>query len=206
MLDTFHPIRHQNDELNLTLRAMSLAELESGRQGLQIRYGVHGTPVGPCVIATTSQGICNLAFLDEPCQIKAEKYLQIEWPNADIIADPASTKVVGDRLFQPYPDSPSALTLHVKGTDFQIQVWRSLLNIPFAQQTTYQQLAIAMGKPTAARAIGNAVGRNPVAYLIPCHRVIRQSGALGGYRWGIDRKTKLLEWESQQLALRLNLN
>lgn len=92
--------------------------------------------------------------------------------------------------------------LHVKGTNFQIQVWRALLHIPFGNLTTYQKLAQAIGRPTAARAIGNAVGANPVSYLIPCHRVIRGSGALGGYRWGLERKTAILGWEASHNANR----
>ena len=99
-----------------------------------------------------------------------------------------------EQIFDP-TDSQN-LILHLRGTNFQIQVWRALLRIPFGSLTTYQHLAQALGKPTAARAVGNAVGNNPVGYLIPCHRVIRGSGELGGYRWGLDRKAALIGWEA----------
>ncbi|MGB2926287.1 MAG: methylated-DNA--[protein]-cysteine S-methyltransferase, partial [Limnothrix sp.] len=126
--------------------------------------------------------------------------LQTEWKNAIIHRDNSKIKLVGDRLFDHDPIDTGAFSLHLKGTAFQLQVWRELLNIPFAQTTTYQAIANAIGKPTSSRAVGNAVGRNPVSFLIPCHRVIRSSGAMGGYRWGLDRKVAMLDWESKQVT------
>ncbi|MGK7889560.1 MAG: methylated-DNA--[protein]-cysteine S-methyltransferase [Leptolyngbyaceae cyanobacterium] len=184
----------------ITLTSIPAATSQAGGQGLHIGYGVYSTPFGPCMIATTSQGVCHVSFVDGPLHADhaevTTKHLQTEWPHAEMTYDPTNVEAVGDRLFHPPSHPQPPLTLHVKGTKFQMQVWRSLLQIPFAATTTYQQLANSMGKPTAARAIGNAVGRNPIAYLIPCHRVIRQSGALGGYRWGLDRKIQLLNWEA----------
>ena len=186
-------------DLFVHLEAMTPGEYKASGAGLQIRYGIHDTPFGRCLIAITDRGICNLHFLDNVDETLAVQHLQAEWPKADIIGNQNETEVVCDRIFQ--SDQQSPLTLHVKGTNFQIQVWRALLQIPFGELTTYQDVAMAMGKPTAARAIGNAVGRNPVGYLIPCHRVIRGSGEIGGYRWGLDRKTALLGWEASQTGV-----
>jgi AraC family transcriptional regulator of adaptative response/methylated-DNA-[protein]-cysteine methyltransferase len=193
--------------LFMNLEAMSPGEFIAGGAGLQIRYGSHATPFGTCLIATTPRGICHLHFLDPPDpampdQQATERWLRSHWENADIQPDQVATQALIDRLFNSGTPSNTKtekpLHLHVKGTNFQIQVWRALLQIPCGQVTTYQGLATAIGRPTAARAIGNAVGRNPVAYLIPCHRVIRQSGELGGFRWGLQRKAALLNWEANQ--------
>ncbi len=183
-------------DLFVKLEAMSPGEFKAGGAGLQIRYGVHETPFGDCLIATTARGICNLYFLDDIDEKKAEYQLRTEWKNAEIIQDQQVTTEISDRIFQPVTANFSPLALHVKGTNFQIQVWRAILSVPFGGMTTYQGLAESMGRPTAARAVGNALGSNPVAYLIPCHRVIRNSGEMGGYRWGLERKTILLGWEA----------
>ena len=187
-------------DLFVQLVAMTPGEYKTAGTGLQIRYGVHSTPFGACLIAATSRGICNVHFLADADETIARQHLQTEWPNADVVDDYQETQKMCDRIFPSsgcsLPRSP--LTLHIKGTNFQIQVWQALLNIPFGELTTYQGLATSIGKPTAARAIGNAVGRNPVGYLIPCHRVIRSSGEIGGYRWGLSRKAAILGWEASQ--------
>ena len=186
-------------DLFVTLEAMSPGEYKAAGAGLTIRYGLHETLFGVCLIAVTERGICNLHFLDAPHKSRAKEYLQTEWPKADIVYEPSATEDIYLQIFQSSSQVP--LTLHIKGTNFQIQVWRALLKIPFGGLTTYQGLATSMGRPTAARAIGNAVGRNPVGYLIPCHRVIRGSGEMGGYRWGLERKSVLLGWEASQSSL-----
>lgn len=186
-------------DLFVQLVAMTPGEYKTAGSGLHIRYGIHETPFGACLIATTDRGICNLNFLDHidhTDRTVVGQVLQTEWPNASISLDQPETEKVRDLIFQSF--DPSPLVLHVKGTNFQIQVWQALLNIPLGGLTTYQGLANSIGKPTAARAIGNAVGRNPIGYLIPCHRVIRSSGEIGGYRWGLDRKTALLGWEASR--------
>ncbi|ESA34907.1 methylated-dna--protein-cysteine methyltransferase [Leptolyngbya sp. Heron Island J] len=183
-------------DLFVTLEAMSPGEYKAAGAGLTIRYGIHDTPFGTCLIAITDRGICDLHFLNGTNQALAEQQLQAEWPNATIMHEQSVTEAICDQIFHSPHQSP--LALHIKGTNFQIQVWQALLKIPFGGLTTYQGLAKSIGKPTAARAIGNAVGCNPVGYLIPCHRVIRGSGELGGYRWGQDRKTALLGWEAGQ--------
>jgi O-6-methylguanine DNA methyltransferase len=165
---------------------------------LQIVYGRHGTPFGDCLIAATPRGICHLLFLGTDPQEPAEPLLRREWPRADMQPDPSTTQVLRDRIFTPRANNSDPLALCVKGTNFQIQVWQALLQIPPGKTTTYRGLATAIGRPTAARAVGNALGRNPVAYVIPCHRVIRESGELGGFRWGLERKAALLAWEASQ--------
>lgn len=191
-------------DLFVSLEAMSPGEFKSGGAGLEIRYGIHATTFGLCLLAKTARGICNLHFLETPDRAGAEHRLRAEWPGATLVADQPGTAGECDalrdrfanRIFTPDPDRP--LVLAVKGTNFQIQVWRALLQIPLGGMTTYQGLAEAIGRPGAARAVGNAVGCNPVGYLIPCHRVIRASGEWGGYRWGVARKTLLLGWEAGQ--------
>ncbi|MEO0373839.1 MAG: methylated-DNA--[protein]-cysteine S-methyltransferase [Cyanobacteria bacterium P01_A01_bin.17] len=183
-------------DLFVKLEAMSPGEFKAGGTGLQIQYGVHLTPFGPCLIAITPRGICNLHFLRSTHSTDAETFLRSEWPNADIFLNQRVTKEMCDLIFKPASTNGQPLTLYVKGTNFQIQVWRALLNIPFGGLTTYQGLAEMMGRPTAARAVGNALGQNPVGYLIPCHRVIRKSGELGNFRWGLERKSVLLGWEA----------
>jgi AraC family transcriptional regulator of adaptative response/methylated-DNA-[protein]-cysteine methyltransferase len=185
--------------LFVQLEAMSPSEVKCHGAGLQIVYGQHGTPFGDCLIATTPRGICHLLFLDTESPETAAQLLRQEWPRADIHLDAATTQALCDRIFAPKTNNNrDPLRLCVKGTNFQIQVWRALLQVPPGGITTYQGLATAMGKPTAARAVGNALGRNPAAYIIPCHRVIRESGELGGFRWGLERKAALLAWEASQ--------
>ncbi|WP_016949283.1 methylated-DNA--[protein]-cysteine S-methyltransferase [Anabaena sp. PCC 7108] len=188
-------------DLFVKLEAMSPGEFKSGGAGLKIWYGIHETPFGDCLIATTARGICNLHFLNAKDEEIAENNLRTEWKNAEIIHDQQVTRETITRIFQPVADNSPPLVLDVKGTNFQIQVWRSLLRVPWGGITTYKGLAASMGRPTAARAVGNAIGSNPVAYLIPCHRVIRESGEMGGYRWGLERKTVLLGWEASRNQL-----
>lgn len=183
-------------EVLVELQARSPDESKARGRGLQIWYGKHETPFGECLIAMTPRGICNLHFLDASEGDAATQILCSEWPQADLIQDQQMTQGIRDRIFERVTANGQPLTLWVKGTDFQMQVWRALLKIPFGGTATYQELAAAIGRPTAARAVGSAVGSNPVAYLIPCHRVIRASGELGGFRWGLERKTMMLDWEA----------
>jgi AraC family transcriptional regulator of adaptative response/methylated-DNA-[protein]-cysteine methyltransferase len=184
-------------DLFINLEAMSPAEYRDGGRGLSIRYGVHETPFGLALIATTAKGICNLEFLDDPAPAAAR--LRALWPQAQLIRDAEATQTVCDRLLQPLgTPPPQPLSLRVKGTNFQIQVWRALLKLPFGRLSTYQSIANDIGRPTASRAVGTAIGKNAIAYLIPCHRVIRTDGHLGGYRWGLSRKSTLLGWETSR--------
>ena len=185
-------------DLFVNLEAMTPGEYKGAGAGLVIHFGVHDTAFGACLIAATERGICNIHFPEDgqTDPDAARLYLQSLWPAAQLRHEPALTAGLSQRLFQPAAMGESPVTLHVKGTNFQIQVWRALLKIPNAGVLTYQGLAEVVGNPKASRAVGSAVGKNPVAYLIPCHRVIRATGELGGYRWGETRKTALLGWEA----------
>lgn len=192
-------------DLFVNLEAMSPGEFKAGGAGLQIHYGIHDTPFGKALIATTTRGVCNLHFLDATDQLAAEQILRRSWSNAEIIHNVNATQPLHELIFDSSISRDSTkwtlreqkpLTLLVRGTNFQIQVWRALLNVPFGGMTTYQSVAEMIGRPTAMRAVGTAVGNNPIGYLIPCHRVIRASGELGGYRWGLERKTAILGWEA----------
>lgn len=183
-------------DLFINLEAMSPGEYKSGGAGLQIRYGLHDSPFGQILLATTDRGVCNLHFLNELIE-DTDSILQASWPNAEIVFDPQTTEPLKALIFDAVPtQNLKPLTLLVKGTNFQIQVWRALLQVPFGGVATYQAIAHLIGRPTAARAVGTAIGNNPIGYLIPCHRVIRESGELGGYRWGLERKTAILGWEA----------
>ena len=186
-------------DLFVTLEAMSPGEFKAGGAGLQIRYGIHDTPFGTSLIATTARGICNLYFLETTDEKTAAQRLRLAWKNAEIIRDEQATQSLRDLIFiSETLSEQKPLTLLVKGTNFQIQVWRALLKLPFGAIATYQTIAQLVARPTAARAVGNAIGNNPIGYLIPCHRVIRESGELGGYGWGLERKTVMLGWEASR--------
>lgn len=181
-------------DLFVTLEAVSPGEAVSGGAGLEIRYGLHDSPFGPCLIATTKRGVCGLHFVGNRKSALAR--LRSDWPRADLRDDPAATREVAARIFRPLATGMAGpLALLVKGTNFQIQVWRALLALPFGTVTTYGEIASRVGRPSAARAAGNAIGANPIAWLIPCHRVLRESGEIGGYRWGAARKAAMLGWK-----------
>jgi AraC family transcriptional regulator of adaptative response/methylated-DNA-[protein]-cysteine methyltransferase len=183
-------------DLTVKLEAASPGELKSGGAGWTLRAG-HGTsPFGPCRVALSPRGVCHLAFLDAPSRSDGEAALRAEWPRASVVWDDGVAEEVLARVFSRGPLPQQApLRAYVAGTPFQVTVWRALLRVPPGACVTYSGLAQALGKPRAARAVGAAVGRNRLGALVPCHRVIRASGALGGYRWGHERKRALLAWE-----------
>lgn len=184
-------------DLFVTLDAMSPGEARLGGAGLDIRYGIHDTRFGPALIAATARGVCAVHFVDD--QDAASGHLRTAWPKARVLRDPSATAAVARRMFAPLAaDTGQPLAVLVKGTNFQIQVWRALLALPAGAVTTYGDLADALHMPDAARAVGAAVGANALACLIPCHRVIRATGALTGYRWGVERKAAMLAWEAAQ--------
>ena len=192
-------LRHRYQPLVL-LAVMSLSELEGEITTLAISYGIHPTPFGHCLIATTVQGICNLYFLDPQENHLPETYLNQFWGDeAEIIRDQERTQLLCNRIFNPQANGTLPIELYLKGTPFEIEVWQALLKIPFAGIASYQGLATSINRPTAARAIGNAIANNPVAYLIPCHRVVRKTAKIGGYRWGTIRKSLILGWEAWEM-------
>jgi len=180
-------------DLFVSIEAMSPGEYARGGQDLEIRYGHGDSPFGICSVATTKRGICALAFDN----VTAAE-LRARWPGARLAADPAGARELLDRVFD--NPAPGPFQLHLKASNFQFQVWRALLRVAPGTTISYGELADGIGRPGAARAVGQAVGSNPVAYLIPCHRVLRGDGEIGGYRWGPSRKAVMLARESSLLA------
>jgi AraC family transcriptional regulator, regulatory protein of adaptative response / methylated-DNA-[protein]-cysteine methyltransferase len=186
-------------DLLVSLDAVTPGEFGAGGEGLEIRYGVHDSPFGLCFIAVTERGVCALHFLgDAPAEPLSA--LRKDWPEAALREDPAGAGEVLQGVFPREPGTGQPLPVLVRGTNFQVQVWDALLRVPPGAATTYGHLARSLGMPRAARAVGTAVGRNPIAYLIPCHRVLRASGAFGEYRWGAERKRAMLAWEATRHA------
>lgn len=184
-------------DLFLSLEAMTPGEFQRGGEGLTIRWGVHATPFGEALFALAPRGLCGLSFLAESARAQAVAELRLRWPATDLVEDslrtePIAREVVG--RMQGTLSQPLALVL--KGSPFQIKVWSGLLAIPEGQVESYQDLARRIGSPQASRAVGTALAGNPIGYLIPCHRVIRATGAIGDYHWGPLRKQALLGVEA----------
>ncbi|MDL0431902.1 methylated-DNA--[protein]-cysteine S-methyltransferase [Marinobacter sp. TBZ242] len=178
------------------LEAVTPGEYRNHGSGVAIQYGFHDTPLGEMFVAVTRRGVCRVEFSDDRGADEVVSCLRSDWPRGNLARSEEATGYVIDALFSKPADwKRGPLSLHVEGTNFQIAVWRALLRIPPGKLASYSQIARALGYPKASRAVGNAVGANPVAMLIPCHRVIQQSGALGGYRWGASRKQAVQFWE-----------
>jgi AraC family transcriptional regulator of adaptative response/methylated-DNA-[protein]-cysteine methyltransferase len=187
--------------LLISTTAVTPGEYKTGGEGLVIHYGISPTPFGDALLASTRRGLCHLSFLTpgKGGAALALKTLMEDWPGAEFLPDESSARDLAHAIFAPVRklgEPPTSLSLLLRGTNFQIQVWEALLRIPEGGLTTYGRLARFLGRPGGARAMGNALGRNPIGYLIPCHRVIREEGELGGYRWGLERKAALLGWEA----------
>ncbi len=195
-------------DLFCTLEAVTPGEFKSGGSGLEIRYGVHATPFGRALVASTPRGLCRLAFLDPEGQQDREmeaqagvrtelQRLAANWPRANIALDPEhGAELIAGVFARPSPHvDERPLHLLVKGTNFQVQVWRALLEIPPGSVVSYQAVAQRIGRPTSVRAVAGAIAANSIGYLIPCHRVLRATGAVSGYRWGPERKRAILAWE-----------
>lgn len=185
-------------DLCVSLESASPGELKSGGAGWSISAGFADSPFGRYLVGESPRGICHLSFVEPAGDAAALLALQQEWPRAALSRDDGAAARVAVQIF----DRPTlsrarpALRAFVRGTAFQVRVWRALLQIPPGALVSYGRLAATLGMPAAARAVGTAVGRNPLAYLVPCHRVIRETGVIGGYRWGPTRKQALLAWES----------
>jgi AraC family transcriptional regulator, regulatory protein of adaptative response / methylated-DNA-[protein]-cysteine methyltransferase len=181
-------------DLMINVHAATPGEIKSGGTGVEIAYGIHDSPFGQVFVATTTRGICALSFVpddrDQPL-----RELRKRWPGAALRADAAATSDAAAAAF----GGGNAVSLFLKGTNFQIRVWEALLRIPAGRAVSYEDIARDIGAPTAMRAVGSAVGQNPVAYLIPCHRVLRKSGVFGEYHWGATRKKAILAWESSRV-------
>ena len=184
-------------DLCVTLEAASPGEMKNGGAGMQIEYGFAETPFGQALIAETKRGICHLSFVDGHGRNSARNLLTSQWPNAKLNRNDARIAELSAKIFTQVRDRASRPTLRafVRGTPFQLRVWRALLRVPSGSLTTYGRLAQAIGQSQAARAVGSAVGANPIAFIIPCHRVIRETGALGNYHWDPIRKRAIVGWE-----------
>ncbi len=182
-------------DLMVAVRAVTPGEYATRGAGLTITTGVHETPFGTCVLGTTDRGVCALRFCEADGAGAVIEEIEAEWSGARVSRDDARTAPVVNSIFGDDTSRDRPITLLLRGTNFQLRVWEALLQIPERCLISYGDLAERIGEPSATRAVASAVGANPVAYVIPCHRVLRASGALGGYRWGLDRKLVMLERE-----------
>ncbi len=183
-------------DLMVSCEAMTPGEIQAGGRGLCVGYGMGRSPFGMVLIAWTPRGICHLAFFnDAPDAMLAA--LRCSWPHAHFEENDA---MAADWLARIFPQTPTRGSLHLllRGTNFQIKVWEALLRIAPGEVRSYRQLAAEIGQPSAARAVGNALAANSLGYLIPCHRVLREGGEVGQYRWGSERKLAMLAWEAGQ--------
>jgi AraC family transcriptional regulator of adaptative response/methylated-DNA-[protein]-cysteine methyltransferase len=184
-------------DLFVTHEGMTPGFYKAGGKGLTLRFGFHDCPFGRALIMITDQGLAGLAFADDGQEKDTLIDMQSRWPGAAYIEDWLETKPYADRIFKPEnwrKDEP--LRVVFIGTDFEIRVWETLLRIPLGKRSTYSDVAAHIGRPKAARAVGAAVGRNPVSFVVPCHRVLGKSGSLCGYHWGLTRKRAILGWEA----------
>lgn len=186
-------------DLFVKIEGMTPGEYKNGGEQLSIQYSFQESPFGKLLIASTAKGICYMVFIDD--EKKAVEDLKLFFPNATF--QESSNKRHEDALgIFTQNENVSQIKLHLKGTDFQLKVWEALLTIPSGALTTYGSIAEQIQKPSASRAVGTAIGSNPVAVLIPCHRVIQSSGIIGGYMWGPTRKTALIGWEAARKEMR----
>jgi AraC family transcriptional regulator of adaptative response/methylated-DNA-[protein]-cysteine methyltransferase len=183
-------------DLFVNCEAITPGEFKTNGQGVTINYGFHPSPFGECLVAVTERGVCGLFFVTGQWE-DSFRELESVWSEANFVEDRMQTKPMAERIFDPVRHT-QALPVVLKGTNFQLKVWQALLRIPAGSMVSYDAVAAHIGQPGAARAVGNAVARNPVGYVIPCHRVIRKTGLLGKYHWGSVRKKAILGWEASQ--------
>jgi len=185
-------------DLFVTHEAMSPGEYKAGGAGLRIAYGFHPSPFGEALVMATERGLAGLAFADNPeDRSKVLADMTGRWPKAQFVDQPEKTVALAARIFDPaHWNSGEPLRLVLIGTDFEVRVWRTLLKIPLGRAASYGDIAAHVGRPKAARAVGAAVGRNPLCFVVPCHRVLGKAGALTGYHWGLTRKRAIIGWEA----------
>jgi AraC family transcriptional regulator of adaptative response/methylated-DNA-[protein]-cysteine methyltransferase len=188
-------------DLFVTHEAMSPGEWKAGGAGLTLNYGYHRSPFGTALVVATDRGLAGLGFADPGEERKALDDMRRRWPGAEFREDTAGTAALAQRIFEPklwQRDCP--LRVVMIGTDFEVRVWEALLKVPMGRATTYSDIAARLDVPKAARAVGAAVGKNPISFVVPCHRVLGKSGDLTGYHWGLTRKRAMLGWEAGQAA------
>jgi AraC family transcriptional regulator of adaptative response/methylated-DNA-[protein]-cysteine methyltransferase len=188
-------------DLFVTHEAMSPGEWKTGGEGLTIRYGFHYSPFGTALIMATDRGLAGLAFGDAGEEQKSMADMTSRWPKANYVEDKEGTGTIAQRIFDPKQwRAERPLRVILIGTDFQVRIWETLLTIPMGRAVTYSDIASKIMKPNASRAVGAAVGRNPISFVVPCHRVVGKTGELTGYHWGITRKRAMLGWEAGKVA------
>jgi AraC family transcriptional regulator of adaptative response/methylated-DNA-[protein]-cysteine methyltransferase len=186
-------------DLCLKIEAMTPGEYAKGAAGVAIDYGFHASPFGIALVMATAKGVCGLAFGDEGEERKILADMRARWPNADFREAPERTAKIARQIFEA---GDGDLPIHLLGTPWQVKVWQALLAIPQGKVSTYRAIAGRVGNDSAARAVGTAVGRNPISWLIPCHRVLGSDGALHGYHWGLERKRAMLALEAARQSER----
>lgn len=188
-------------DLFVTHEAMSPGEWKSGGEGLTINFGFHPSPFGSALVMATERGLAGLAFADPGKEREALADMKGRWPRAVYVEDSARTAAIAKRIFDPTQwQREQPLRVLLIGTDFEVRVWDTLLKIPLGRLVTYSDIAGKLQAPKAARAVGAAVGKNPISFVVPCHRVVGKSGDLTGYHWGITRKRAMLGWEAGQVV------
>ncbi len=188
-------------DLFITWEAVTPGEFKQRGMGLTIRYGFHSTPFGEVMLGSTDRGICNLSFVMAAGHTASLEVLRKSWPNAILVEDPSATQsLVGSIFRRPTIGAHDPLHIYLSGSNFQLKVWEALLRIPSGSVVSYRDIAGYLGDPGASRAVGNALAHNPVAVLIPCHRVIHSLGEFGNYHYGEARKIALLGWEMAKVA------
>jgi AraC family transcriptional regulator of adaptative response/methylated-DNA-[protein]-cysteine methyltransferase len=184
-------------DLFIRCEAVTPGEYKTMGKGLAIRYGFSFSPFGKCLIASTDRGVCSLKFLRDTSVAEEVQWLKSQWPQAELIKDDASMGALAQSIFSCEPLKASTpMYLFIKGTNFQIKVWEALMTIPFGTVVSYHDIAGAIGMPGATRAVGTAIGKNPISFIIPCHRVIRKIGEFGNYGGGGARKKAIIGWEN----------
>jgi AraC family transcriptional regulator of adaptative response/methylated-DNA-[protein]-cysteine methyltransferase len=181
---------------------MSPGEWKNGGAGTTLRFGFHASPFGTAIVIASERGLAGLAFADPSEEQAALADMKRRWPRATYVEDHAGTAALAQRIFDPKlwrPEQPLRVTLI--GTDFEVRVWETLLKIPMGRAVSYSDIANQIRAPKASRAVGAAVGKNPVSFVVPCHRALGKNGALTGYHWGVTRKQAMIGWEAGQLGM-----
>ena len=187
-------------DLFVRWEAMSPGDFARGGEGLTITWGWVDSPFGPALLMATGKGICGIGFAAETGREAAMADMRSRWPKATYIEDREAIQPYAEQAFPREGSNNAPAQLYLIGAPFQIKVWEALMRIPTGHVTTYSDIATAIGHPKAVRAVGTAVGRNPISWLIPCHRALRKSGGLGGYHWGLPVKRTMLAWEAAETA------
>lgn len=188
-------------DLFVHIEGVTPQEFKLAGRGLEILYGYHVTPFGMCFIAVTGRGVCDLHFIDEEGSRDEFERFKQKWPFAILKHQPDVTQSFVQRIFQPGSEKKEAIQVIVQATDFQIKVWEALVNIPFGAVRSYQQIAGELGHPGSVRSVASAAGKNPILYLIPCHRIITKEGTVGNFQYGKIRKQSMIAWEMATLSI-----